>query len=136
MSTYLSVCPLALVMLVFFSHSATAQTTITYDEYAQLSRIEQVQRFKAISAENRALIARTQAERWLAWNREGLTEGQIKVVNEVIGMIEPSLYREENAEVRDQTFVTVMEKLLTVLSKEEVGRCCGAGAPYIPPFDQ
>ncbi|HMB91021.1 MAG TPA: hypothetical protein VKP65_09260 [Rhodothermales bacterium] len=134
MSTYLY--PLAFVLLVLCAPPATAQITITYDEFAQLSRNEQVEQFQTLSAENMALIARTQAERWLAWNREGLTEKQIKVLNEVITMIEPSLYEEKNADMRDQTVQQISEQLLAVLPKEEAGRCCGAGAPYIPPFEQ
>ena len=126
---------LACALVVLIAGCTSAQTLVTYDEYAQLSRDEQVSLFQEISAENRALLARTQAERWLALNREKLDAQQLEAVKAAIETIDPALYEEDKTAEWEATTERIMKKLLAVLPPEEVGQGFGAGAPYIPPID-
>lgn len=53
-----------------------AAAQITYDQFIQLDPQARRERFGRLNAENKALIKRTHAERWLVRNRARLSEAQ------------------------------------------------------------
>ena len=71
------------------------QTAIGYDQFLPLLPDERCKIFNEISAENRALLMKTHAERWLNANYSRLTQDQFAVVEEIICFITPEKYQED-----------------------------------------
>jgi hypothetical protein len=97
-----------------------ARPTINYEEFKALNNQERVKIFNAISAENRALLMKTQVENWLAENRSQLHQEQLAVVEEIIRFAKPEMYEED----RDYLKVTqeadkLIKKAEAVFSREE-----------------
>ena len=69
-----------------------ASSFIAYDDFMKLSDDQRRGHFGELSAENKSLIVRTHAERWLANNRGHLTASEVAVFQEVIGFITPERY--------------------------------------------
>lgn len=109
---------------------------IGYDQYMPLPLQERLEIFNEISAENRALLVKTQVERWLAKNRPQLTQAQIEILDEAIGLITPDKYREDKdtdkVEQEAEKFSKRMEKLF---SRDEMRQIVSERASYIPPTD-
>ena len=120
-------------LLISVVGTAYGQSTLTYDEYGQLPRNEQVVAFNEISPENRAEIVKQQITRWVEKNRESLSVEQIGVLESAIKKIQPSWYDEEfDATTRQKVVGEFLSDLGAVLNNEQIAGCCGAGAPYIP----
>ena len=122
-------CALAL------STSSDAQVTVSYDEYGPMEDQEKIAVFNEVSAENRALLVRTQAERWLAANRDRLSDEQVEAVEGAIAFIEPALYDEEDAEADQAASEEVMGRLTAVLPFEDMMQAFTRRGAYIPPSD-
>ena len=73
-----------------------------YDDFMKLSVHQRHARFETISAENKAMIVRTHAERWLHDNRRRLTASEAEVFEEIIAFITPDLYRERRDDALDK----------------------------------
>lgn len=71
---------------------AVAPSFIAYADFIELSVDQRRARFGELSAENRSLIVRTHAERWLANNRGHLTASEVAVFQEVINFVTPARY--------------------------------------------
>lgn len=91
---------------------------VSYDEFVTLTPEARRHQFDRLSAEQKALIKRTHAERWLAANRSRLTAEQIAVTTEAIAFVTPQLYLQPN----DPKFVkqekAVKQKLACVLGTD------------------
>lgn len=129
-------------LLVFFLLMAPTlaygQTTLTYEEYHKLSREQQVETFNSLSLQNRALIARTQATHWLDVNRDRLSESQLEAFQDVVELIQPSLYDTTAAanSLRESVLESTMRLTESGLFSDlEIGMAFGAGAPYLPEKD-
>jgi hypothetical protein len=59
------------------------QLEVNYDQFFLKPVKERIKIFNEISAENRAFLVKTQAERWLAANRSRLTVEQVSIVEEM-----------------------------------------------------
>ncbi|MBX2818628.1 MAG: hypothetical protein KTR29_03070 [Rhodothermaceae bacterium] len=124
-------------LLISVAGNVYGQSRLTYDEYGQLPRKEQVAAFNEISPENRAEIVKQQIARWLDKNREALSDDQIGVLETAIKKIQPSLYDEKlDATTRQKVVSEFLSDLGAVLSNEQIAGCCGAGAPYISPEEK
>ncbi len=106
--------------------------SITYDQFFLKPVKERIKIFNEISAENRAFLMETQARRWLAANRSRLTDKQVAVVEELIRSISPEWYkkRDDFMEI-DPKVETLVKKLETVLSREDVRNLATERAEYI-----
>jgi hypothetical protein len=63
-----------------------------YDTYCQMERTEKRAAFKAMPAEHRVVLARTQMERWRDANRARLSEAQLGLLKELIAATTPAMY--------------------------------------------
>lgn len=110
------------------------QGTIGYDKFFLTPVKERREIFTEISAENRAFLIKTHAERWLAANRSRLTDEQISVVEELIQAISPELYKTKHdfsEEIHPEAEILV-NKLEAVLSPEDMLQLGANRADYIP----
>lgn len=73
-----------------------------YDDFMKLAAGQRRARFAALTAENKAMIVQTHAQRWLHDNRERLTASEIGVFEEIIAFITPDLYRERSDDTLDK----------------------------------
>jgi hypothetical protein len=97
------------------------QSTINYKQFKDLQHRERIKIFNEISAENRALLMKTQVENWLAENRSRLNQDQIAVVEEIISFVKPELYRENRDHLKaTQEADKLFNKAETVFSREEI----------------
>lgn len=71
-----------------------AATANDYDGFMTLSLDQRRARFDALSAEAKAGIIRTHAERWLESNRGRLTASEAAVFDEIVAFITPEIYRQ------------------------------------------
>ncbi len=109
------------------------QPTIGYDQFMPKSHQERISIFNDVSAENRALIAKTHVERWLAANRLRLSREQVAVIEEIIGFISPELYEEHrDFEKIVRQVEALREKAEAVLSPEDVIQILSDRLDYIP----
>ena len=82
-----------------------------YDDFIKLNVDQRRDRFAAISAENKAMIVQTHAQRWLRNNRGRLTTSEVGVFEEIIAFITSDLYREradDTLDKREQELRTTM----------------------------
>lgn len=109
------------------------QGTIEYDGFFLNSVEERIKIFNEISADNRAYLLKTQAERWLAVNRSRLNHQQITVVEEVIQSISPDWYekRRDSVGVKPEA-EALAKKLEAAFSREDVRDLATERARYIP----
>lgn len=109
------------------------QSTISYDEFFPKSLQERLSIFNEISAENRALLVKTHAERWLAANRSRLSNEQIAIVEEIIRSITLEWYKKESIfEKIEQQVEALRQKAEAVLTLEDVKQLMSNRAEYIP----
>jgi hypothetical protein len=69
---------------------------ITYDDFVKLSSEARREKFQRLTAEHKALMKRTHAERWLTTNRATLSDAQIAVANDAIAFVTPQIYLRPN----------------------------------------
>lgn len=106
---------------------------VSYDEVYQKPRNERLRIFREISAENRAALVRTHAERWLAGNRARLSAEQIAVLEEVMQSISPRWYEpDRDVEAIEAEADVLTEKLETVLSRKDCRQFATTCADHIP----
>ena len=130
----ISMKALAVTLLLAFAATASAQDiTVTYDEFGPMADQDKIRVFNEVSPENRALLVRTQAERWLAANRDRLSEEQVEAVEGAIAFIRPELYDEANREAEQAEMQVVMQSVTAVLSDAEVMHAFTRRGAYIPP---
>jgi len=112
------------------------QETIGYDVFFLSPVKERIRIFNEISAENRAFLLKTQAERWLATNRSRLTNEQVVVVEEVIQLISPEWYEKtcDFEEIKPEA-EALARKLEAVLSRDDVRDLATERAKYIPTIE-
>lgn len=111
-----------------------SESKITYDEFMPLPFEKRLKMFNKISAENRALMVRTQIERWLALNRNKLSEKQIELLKESIDFTTADKY-EENRDIEkvQREALEVEKKMASVFSQDEMMQIMTIQAEYIPP---
>lgn len=109
------------------------EVTVTYDEFGQMSDEQKLDVFNEVSAENRALLVRTQAERWLALHRTRLSEEQVSVVEEAIAFTQPELYDDADREAEEAASEDLMARLMALLSREDMMHAFTRRGAYIPP---
>jgi hypothetical protein len=106
---------------------------VSYDQVYLKPVKARIDIFNSITAENRAFLVKTHAERWLRVNRPRLTPQQLAAVEELIHAISPEWYRAdrnwENIEPEIEVLVSNVE---AVLSREDVRQLATNRAEYIP----
>ena len=110
------------------------QLEVNYDQFFLTPIKERREIFTEISAENRAFLVKTHAERWLAANRSRLTDEQVSVVEELIQSISPEWYKTRpdfSEEIHPEAEILV-NKVEAVLSREDVLQLATNRADYIP----
>jgi len=109
------------------------QLAINYNQFFLKPVKERIKILNEISAENRAFLVKTQAERWLAANRSRLTHEQVSTVEEYILSISPKWYEtRDDFEKIDPKAETLVKKVEAVLSREDVMQLATNRADYIP----
>jgi hypothetical protein len=72
---------------------APDQPRLSYDEFLKLDDQERESVLSRMSVEQRIVLRRAHAERWLEQNRPSLTASQVAVVTEAIQLLSPERYR-------------------------------------------
>lgn len=109
------------------------QPTVSYDDFFLKPDKERLEIFNEITAENRALIVKTQSERWLAANRSRLNNEQIVAVEAMIHAISPDWYKtDRNFEEINPEVEAMVKKVEAVLSPDDVKQLATRRAEYIP----
>lgn len=97
------------------------QSTISYDQFKALLPEEQRKVFSEASPEHRALLMKTQIQKWLDTNLSRLNQEQIAVIEEMLRFVTPDKYQAD----RDYEKVTqeadkLFKKAEAVLPREDV----------------
>ncbi len=110
------------------------QLEVNYDQFFLKPFKERIEIFNEISAENRAFLVKTQAERWLAANRSRLTVEQVSIVEEMNQSISPEWYKTKHdfSEEIDPKVEALIKKVEAVLSREDMLQLATNRADYIP----
>lgn len=99
---------------------AQTQAPITYDAFCKLAPDDKRTAFKQTPAENRAVLVRTQVERWRDANVAQLNAAQIEALKEMLAVITPEAYsgapRTDEASARLRALEA---KMMTLFSREE-----------------
>jgi hypothetical protein len=112
--------------------SAQAGTPdVSYDEFVKLSLDTRRDQFARLSADQKAHIKRTHAERWLAANRHRLSAEQIAVTTEAIAFVTPEIYLQPNDPEIAKQEEAVKQKLACVLGRDHARDAFVIDAP--PP---
>jgi hypothetical protein len=123
------------VAALAFSSSVSAQaTTVDYDTLMQQQDKAAIRRqFAQLSPENKALIVRTQIERWINANRARLLPAQLQVMQEMAAVVSPDLYSPNRTEATLARVQELEKRAISLLGKEDVGRAATLEmAVYIP----
>jgi len=123
------------VAALAFSSSVSAQAaTVDYDTLMQQQDKAAIRRqFAQLSPENKALIVRTQIERWINANRARLLPAQLQVMQEMAAVVSPDLYSPNRTEATLARVQELEKRAISLLGKEDVGRAATLEmAVYIP----
>lgn len=91
-----------------------------YDDFIKLSADQRRHRFDAISPENKAMIVRTHADRWLQGNRGRLSDSETAVFEEIIAFFTPDLYRTPPDAASQSRQESLQAKMRCRVSPEDV----------------
>lgn len=106
---------------------------VSYDQVYLKPVKERIEIFNSITAENRAFLVKTHAERWLGVSRPRLTSEQLTAVEELIQAISPEWYRaDRNWEELEPEVEVLIHKVEAVLSREDLRQLATNRAEYIP----
>lgn len=106
---------------------------VKYDELFPKSHKERLRIINNISAENIAQLVKTHAKRWLAVNRSRLNDEQISLAEEMIQSITHKWYiRDQNSEEIPPEAESLIKKIETVFSREDLLQFATLRADYIP----
>jgi len=92
----------------------------------KLDSRQRIQRFQAMSPEDKAAVVQTHAQRWLEKNRGRLSTSQIALVQEAIDLVTPALYRDPNAPEQVQKYKELSAKLTCQMRVSDVREAFGA----------
>jgi hypothetical protein len=95
-------------------------SAVTYDDFMKNSAEQRSRRFGALNAENKSLLVRTHAERWLAKNRARLTASEVGVFQELINFITPERYAERASTAMVKEEQAFRAKMRCRVSTEDV----------------
>lgn len=103
-------------------HGAQGATpsVVTYDDFMKFSAEQRRDRFGALSAENKSVIVRTHAERWLVRNRARLTASEVGVFQEMINFITPERYAKRAETAMGKEEQALRAKMRCRVSREDV----------------
>ena len=130
---------LALAVICATTISLQAQTQgqkpVEYEKFCKLDAEAKRQAFQTMTPENRALVIKTQVERWLNANKARLNKDQAKFLADVIASITPDTYRDgpQGAEAR-KVAQALSQKLPTMFGIEDIqamqpnGPCLSKGS--------
>jgi hypothetical protein len=93
---------------------------VTYDDFRKISVDQRRGRFGSLSAENKSLIVRTHAQRWLENNRARLTASEVGVFQEMINFITPERYAKRAETAIDKEEQALRAKMRCRVSTEDV----------------
>lgn len=122
------------VAALAFSSSVSAQaSTVDYDTLMQQDKAAIRRQFAQLSPENKAVIVRTQIERWIAANRARLSPAQLQVMQEMAAAVSPDLYSPNRPEGTLARVQELEKRAISLLGREDVGRAATLEmAVYIP----
>lgn len=110
---------------------------VSYDDYMPLTRQERIKVFNEISAENRAILVKTQVERWLMVNISKLNKQQTDLLNETIEFITPDKYEEDrDYEKVERETAELSNRVSELFTQDEMMQFMSPVADYIPPIDK
>jgi hypothetical protein len=93
---------------------------VTYDDFMKISVDQRRGRFGGLSAENKSLVLRTHAQRWLGNNRARLTASEVGVFQEMINFITPERYAKRAETPMDNEEQSLRAKMRCRVSSEDV----------------
>ena len=110
------------------------QITVNYDQFFLKPVKERIEIFNEITAENRAFLVKTQAERWMEANRSRLSREQVFIVEEFIQSISPEWYKTKHdfSEKIDPEAEALVKKIEASISRKDVLQLATNRADYIP----
>ena len=109
------------------------QRVVGYDEFDLKPVGDRIKIFCEISAENRARLVRSQAERWLAANRSRLTDEQIVAAEAAVRSITADWYKDrESIDAVNPDAEALAKRLETVLPREDLRQFATERADHIP----
>jgi len=106
---------------------------VTYKQFFQKPFKERMNIFSEITAENRATLVKTHAERWLGANRSRLTSEQVMAIEELIEAISPKWYETDRAfDKLDPGVEKLIKKIKALLSRGDCQQLATNRSKYIP----
>jgi hypothetical protein len=78
------------------SGAQAPNTAITYDDFMRLDARQRRERFQTMTPENKSMVVRMHAQRWLEENHDRLSADQIALMNAAIEFVSPALYGNPN----------------------------------------
>ena len=120
-----------------FSRSqGTGSSVISYDDFMKISPDARRPRFASLNPENKALIVRTHAERWLAASRQRLSKSELAEFQEMITFVTPDRYAKRAEAGIDKTEQALREKIrcrVNTADVREAFNVFGAAKPSAEP---
>ena len=109
---------------------------VTYKQFFQKPFKERLNIFNEITADNRALLVKTHAERWLAANRSRLANEQINAVEDLMVALSPKWYEtDRDFEKLEPEIEVLIKKIEALLSREDCQQLASNRSEYIPTAD-
>jgi hypothetical protein len=91
---------------------------IAYDEFIRLGVQERAERFRVLTPDNKSLLIRTHAERWLTAHRNRLSVAQVAVVENAIAFVTPQLYAQPDNPDLVERESSLKQRLSCTLGRE------------------
>jgi hypothetical protein len=110
-----------------------AQSTVDYDTFMQQDVQGRLRTFNAITPENRAVLVRTQVERWLAANQDRLTSDQTAAMRDFIAFVQPDAYRPETRDAYLPRAKELEQRAAALFTREDLRQALTIQGSYIPP---
>lgn len=98
-----------------------------------LSREQRTARFANLTAENKAAIMRTHAEKWLEKNRGRLSATQAATVQKAVDFVTPALYRQPLARELVEKSDALKGELQCRLRRSDALEAFGPSRSPLPP---
>jgi len=110
----------------------TSKAAVSYESFMQLDARVREDRFGAMSPEDKSLIMRTHAERWLDKNRARLSTSQVALVRDAIEFLSPELYRNPADPGFDEKGRELEKAFRCALPRSDVMELFGATRSPVP----
>ncbi len=116
----LSRMTLIVILLAAAGEPFASQKSLPYDEFIRMGEQARAAAFDAATPEQKAMLKRTHAERWLAKHQKELSKKQVQVMQSAITFITPDLYRPPSTEQEAQAEARIKHDLECQLGRLRV----------------